>query len=312
MARNTDIGKILFPVHEERVYLAGQSKPVPRFKAIIGTTSKGVKKTFSVVSDEYKLITNQEALQMAKDIHLKLFSGAKADSFEVFNIIAPDTKSFCQIDIIDKNYTLNILKQEVYVPFVRIHNSYNKSRSLKFDIGFCRKLCDNGVIFEKNTVMLRFAHTKQQLNNKDLIKVNVDHLKKLETEFKNLIEKSTEIPLPVEYFVPLAAKVLGRNFNLSEKNPNKLEVNVSKMNDFVQLIQTHSKKYIGGENFGQTAYAFFNVLTDYVSNNNALPAGSINGLQTKCGMWINQVGNLVQKPGFSWEQEIKEYTYLLN
>ncbi len=312
MARNTNVNDILFPVEEQRVYLQGHSKPIPGFKAIIGKTGKAVKKTFSIVSDEYKLITNQDALQMAKDIHLKLFPEANAESFEIFNIIVPDTKSFCQIDIIDKNYKLNIGEQEVYVPFVRIHNSYNKSRSLKFDIGFCRRLCDNGVIFEKSSVMLKFAHTKQQLNNKDLIKVNVDHLQKLATEFKKLTEKSNEIPLPAKYFVPLAAKILGRNFNLSEKNPNKLSANISKMNDFVQLIENHTKKYTVQENFGETAYAFFNVITDYVSNNDQLPAGSINGLQTRCGMWINQIGDLELKPGFNWDEEIKDYTYLLN
>jgi len=37
---------------------------------------------------------------------------------------------------------------------------------------------------------------------------------------------------------------------------------------------------------GETAYAFFNVITDYVSNNDKLQAGAINGLQANCGNWL--------------------------
>lgn len=312
MARNTDIQEMLFPVGEQRIFLQGQKKPVPGFKAIVGDIRKNFTKVFSIVSDDYKLVSNKDALQFAEDIHLKLFPDAKADSFEIFNIIAPDTKSFCQIDIIDKNYTLNIWKKEVYVPFVRIHNSYNKSRSLKFEIGFCRKLCDNGVIFEKSTTQLKFSHTTKDIKKQDLKHVDVSNLKRLETEFIQKTKRSLEIPLPVKYFVPLAAKVLGRQFNLSETNPLKLAANKAKMSEFVLLIKGHTAKYATGQEFGETAYAFFNVLTDYVSNNSKLHAGSINGLQTKCGMWLNQAGALVVNQQFDWDREIKDYKYLLN
>ena len=62
---------------------------------------------------------------------------------------------------------------------------------------------------------------------------------------------------------------------------------------------------------GETAYAFYNVITDFASNNEKLQASAKNGLQTKCGMWINQVGDLVAKQGFKWEEEIKDFEYLL-
>ena len=150
------------------------------------------------------------------------------------------------------------------------------------------------------------------IKSKDLIKVNVSHLKDLETAFIERTKKSLEIPVPLKFFVPLAAKVLGRNFNKSEKDPTKLAASKIKIKDFSNIINSHATKYIATNSFGETAYAFFNVLTDYVSNNPELPAGSINGLQTKCGIWINQIGELVLKPGFDWDEEIKDFTYLLN
>ena len=62
---------------------------------------------------------------------------------------------------------------------------------------------------------------------------------------------------------------------------------------------------------GETAYAFYNVITDYASNSNKLQASAINGLQAKCGMWINEIGELITKHNFKWEDEIKDFTYLM-
>jgi hypothetical protein len=311
MARNTNINEQLFPVWQQPVYLENQSKPIPGFKAIAGNPNAGSQTVFSIVSDNYQLVSNKEALEMGKQIHAKLFPNAQENSFEVFNVIAPASKSFCHIDIIDKNYTLNIWKQEVYVPFVRIHNSYNRSRSLQFDIGFCRKLCDNGMIYEQQAVKLKFAHTKQSISLEGLDKINVEHLKKLERDFIAKTTKSTEIKLPKEYFVPLAAKTLNRNFNIQEKDPVKKRIVAEKIELFTNSIHEYSDRYIHKDQMGETAYAFYNVITHFASNNENLQASAKNGLQTKCGMWINQVGELVEKQGFKWEEEIKDFEYLL-
>jgi len=311
MARNTNIDEQLFPVWQQPVYLEKQPKPIPGFKAIAGNPNGSSQTVFSIVSDNYQLVSNKEALEMGKQIHAKLFPNAQENSFEIFNVIAPASKSFCHIDIIDKNYTLNIWQQEVYVPFVRIHNSYNRSRSLQFDIGFCRKLCDNGMIFEQQAVKLKFAHTKQSISLEGLDKINVEHLKKLGQDFISKTTKSTKIQLPKKYFVPLAAKTLNRTFNFHEQDPVKKRIVAEKIELFTNSIDQYSDRYINKDHMGETAYAFYNVITDFASNNDKLQASAKNGLQTKCGMWINQVGELVEKQGFKWEEEIKDFEYLL-
>lgn len=311
MARNTNIQEQLFPVWQQPVFLENKLKPIPGFKAIAGSPNNGSETVFSIVSDNYQLVSNQEALNMGKQIHRKLFPNAQESSFEVFNIIAPASKSFCHIDIIDKNYTLNIWKQEVYVPFVRIHNSYNRSRSLQFDIGFCRKLCDNGMIFEQDAVTLKFAHTRQSISLEGLDKINVDHLKKLEADFIAKTKSSTEIEVPEKLFVPLAAKTFNRVFNLNHQDEIKKKQVQAKIEQFANSIHSYADQYIRKEQMGETAYSFYNVITHYASNNDQLQASAKNGLQTKCGMWINQIGELVTKQGFSWEEEIKDFEYLL-
>ena len=43
---------------------------------------------------------------------------------------------------------------------MRIINSYNKTACLKYQFGFCRWICQNGMIFESKSVDFVFTHTK--------------------------------------------------------------------------------------------------------------------------------------------------------
>lgn len=311
MARNTNIDEILFPVECKPVYLENHSKPLYGYSALVGKSPTGGETVFSIVSDNYQLITNNEAIEMGKEIHGRLFPGAKSDSFEIFNVIASKTKGSCHIDIIDKNYTLNILAQEVYVPFVRIQNSYNKTMPLKFQLGFCRKLCNNGVIFEANLVSISLAHTKQLLRASKFMNINVDHLKQFENDFIQKTKISTETEIPRKYFLPLAAKVLNRNFDLAEKDKYKQAIIKEKLNEFATAIENYTDKYIRIEKMGENAYAFFNVITDFASNEKHLQARNTNDLQARCGDWLNLLPVEIKKPTFSWENEVGEHIDLI-
>jgi len=312
MSRNTNINEILFPVECKQVYLENQRKQIPGYRAVIGKFKDGSESVFSIVSDNYQLITNEEAYEMGKEIHGRLFPNASSDSFEVFNVISSKTKGSCHIDIIDKNYTLNILKQEVYVPFVRIQNSYNRTMPLKFQIGFCRKICNNGVIFEQNLVDISVAHTKQKIRNSDFMNIDVSHLKQFENDFISKTKISTEIELPRIYFLPLAAKVLNRNFDLQEKDEFKKNLINQKLKEFAFAIEHYSDKYIHTEQMGENAYSFFNVITDYASNTKHLQARNTHELQARCGTWLNLLPSEIIKPNFSWDNEVSEQKELIN
>lgn len=311
MARNTNIDEVLFPVAYMPIYLGKEQEPVKGFRAVTGKLSENTEVIFSIVSDNYKLITNEQALELGKEIHKQLFPKATSDSFEVFNVIAPQTKSYCHIDIIDKNYKLNIWVEEVYVPFVRIQNSYNRTMPLKFQIGFCRKLCDNGVIFEKDLVTISMTHTRQSFRNSKLFNVNVEHLKKYQDDFIKKTKATLGIELPRKYFLPLAAKVLNRNFNLNAEDYKTRKLAEEKLAEFTYLIENYTDKYIRIEKKGENAYTFFNVITDYASNANHLQARYTNDLQTKCGSWLNQIGTKATDKKFSWDEEVKDYAYLI-
>lgn len=204
------------------------------------------------------------------------------------------------------------MKAETYLPFVRIQNSYNRSRILKFDIGFCRKLSDNGVIFEKGVVSVQLSHSKQTFSGLDLKHIDVSQLNKFVDDFKKITNTSTDIELPRKYFLPLAAKVLNRNFKYKEKDEKANAIIQEKLIEFISNIENYTDKYIRQEEMGETAYSFFNVITDYVSNTDTLQAGAINGLQAKCGQWLNMITVENSKPNFSWKEQINGYNELLD
>ena len=312
MSRNTNIKELLFPVKCKPVFLENQSKPISGYRAVTGELENNQEAIFSIVSDNYQLISNQDAIDLAKSIHARLFPNASSASFEIFNIIVPKTKGSCHIDIIDKNYTLNVWAQEVYIPFVRIQNSYNRTLPLKYQIGFCRKLCDNGVIFEQNLVSISMAHTRQSFRNVDLSNIDVSHLKRFEADFIKKTQKSAEIELPRKFFLPLAAKVLNRNFNLNEKDEKKRKLTEQKLNEFAYVIENYTDKYIRAELLGENAYSFFNVITDYASNAEHIQARTKHEMQVKCGTWLNMIGGLVADIKFTWEEEVKAYEYLMS
>lgn len=96
MARNTNINEILFPVECSPIFLESQRNPIKGFKAVTGKFDNSSELIFSIVSDNYQLISNKEAYEMRKEIHGRLFPNATSDSFEVFNVIAPKTASNVQ------------------------------------------------------------------------------------------------------------------------------------------------------------------------------------------------------------------------
>ena len=154
MTRITNIHGLTFPVELRPVYtdpgLNAESKivKVPSSKAVVNARSGAV---LGVVNKNYELITNSEAVELGKKCCAALFGADEAENIRIFKIDAPSTASYCHIDLVHESYRMNLWDEEkqsdVYVPYVRITNSYNTSRALRFDIGFCRKICLNGVIF---------------------------------------------------------------------------------------------------------------------------------------------------------------------
>lgn len=216
-SRKTDLSALLFPVALEPIYLANMVTPIDKFKAVAGFPHDlSYKTVFCVVTDNYELLSNEEAITIAKSVYKRVFKAVDMKTMDVFNLIYPETKSFCHIDFVQKNYEGNVWAEEVYLPFIRVTNSYNRTRKLVFELGFCRKLCDNGVIFEKETITFSYTHTKGILNT-DAIEqqlANDDRMSRLQAEFVAWMKQLKEYPVEDKHLLALCAKIMGVQFNI--------------------------------------------------------------------------------------------------
>jgi len=165
--RITELDALLFPVAQEKLYsLRADSedelRPVEHHSAVV---RRDTGKVLGIVGRHYKLVTHGEAVEMGRRCARELLGAGAQQPLEVFRVDALPDGSLCYVDLVHPSYRMNLLgntaRAETYVPYVRVTNSYNALRALRFDVGFCRTLCANGVIFERETIQFRYSHTRQ-------------------------------------------------------------------------------------------------------------------------------------------------------
>jgi hypothetical protein len=159
MPRLTQIDDILFPVEEHPVFVnvpmkSGERQlPVSDKKAIVNTQNYRV---LGVVSRGYRLVTNNEALNWARQCCGQVFPETKPDEWEVKSSDAPQSGGHCFMDLEHNSasleFSLIVAKNspDAFGPFIRVINSYNGLRALSFDIGYYRKVCTNGLILPES------------------------------------------------------------------------------------------------------------------------------------------------------------------
>lgn len=300
MERNTDLQSLMFPVELRDVYVdvpvgsdsPGRSKQMiihePRHRAVVNTMTNHI---FSVVTDEYKLISNLDAFEIARRIFGQLFHSTNPKEMEVFNIITSEENSYCHIDIIHNTYRVNIWKTEIFIPFIRATNSYNRHKTLGFDIGFVRKLCSNGIIFEGKTVKLRYLHSGRGVINYDNIVADVNQLHNLEELFKQYMDKIKEKMISRNIAFATMQSVLQLKFDVQHKNPKIAQKNQERLENFVNDFDRIYDSY--KQDYGESAYTLFNTMTEYcreprkgIINNNQIDA-----MQKRSGVWLKSIGN---------------------
>lgn len=313
--RSTDLTKVIFPValrdiHFEEPLDEGTLKvPIKDWKAVVDVEHR---RTFCVVSGDYRLVTNKEALEFGVKAFEQLFQSIKPVEFEIFNVITPSTRSFCHIDLIHKTYNVKVWQQEEYLPYVRVTNSYNRSKALNFDLGFVRKLCSNGVIFEKEAIEFKFHHTRALIGKEIDFSAQHDKLKKIEARFKTYTEKLAHAEVPGQLALPLMCKALNLHFDINSDNVKKKQPAEKQLGEFTQTALALISKY--QKQLGDNAYAVFNAATEYAStpgeNNRRVPM--INSLQRRAGNWVEDFTQALDKNDFDIERDTVEQQAYFN
>jgi hypothetical protein len=189
--RLSQLKDVLFPVEEHPVFVglkdeSGERRlKVPDRKAIVnGVTFK----VLGIVGREYRLVTNEQALEWAYECCHSAFPDTTAAEWDVNATDGPATGGYCQIDLVHRTAKLDFgdvrpgKRPDAFGPFIRVTNSYNALRALAFDIGFHRKVCRNGLIAPETIVRFKFPHQRRTLTAGIRFEVARERLATLQAE----------------------------------------------------------------------------------------------------------------------------------
>ncbi|WP_281826185.1 DUF932 domain-containing protein [Jannaschia rubra] len=301
-----DIAEAFFPVELRPVYVdrldnSNDYRKLDRHFAVLDL-ERG--HAFAVVTDDYKLITNQEAYGMAADAMKKVFEATKLEDLACLNITMPKSRSFCHIDLIHRNAEFSPWEEDKWSAFLRITNSYNRTRRLRFELGFCRWICLNGMIFGARSIEFSYAHTRRGMDQVHRFSDNIGDIRKLEAQLVEQLHQLKRFYVPKERMIGLFCRVFDLRVDGDAiKNRQRL----SQLREIKQQVSELSDRYF--DEMGPHGYAALNVLTDYATRPKGVisPEASINGLQQKASDWMQDFISAISKSSFSFDEYVAEY-----
>lgn len=305
--RKTDLKEVLFPVELAPIYIPSRKPPqapptmqhVAEFSAVLDVESRRV---FSVVTQDYRLVTNWEAITMGQECLRTVFAGIKSDSMKVYDIKMPKTRSYCHVDFIHEGVVFRPWPSDEWFPFLRVTNSYNKTMPLRFDLGFCRGACSNGIIFKKQSITFKFVHSKGSIGKTVVFQVPTE-LQQLQTQFIDQLYGLQRYHVPRRYMLALLCRALEIKFDLSKVSSRRR----TNLLDFRQHVQDLTRIYFN--EMGENAYAALNVISDFATRPRLFISaeGAIDRLQKRSGDWILDFAESISAGKFEWSHYLGEY-----
>ena len=247
----------------------------------------GRPEVFAVVTSNYQLVTNERACELGRTAFSLIFGEDAAEGLRPFNVLMPRTRSWVQVDYTADHLGFALGAEDRWLPFLRVTNSYNRTKALHFTVGVCRWICTNGMIFGDQSLTLRNTHqggadldamlqhaftagagrldlaaVKNRLGNLKTHQVSRDHL--------------------------LAGTLEALDIQVPESIPES-RLHAHGWKDLGPHLSALCERY--ANDLGENAYALLNAASDYASDVEAprMNATLVNSYQAKCGQWAAQL-----------------------
>ena len=274
---------------------------VPGKKALLHATSSVV---LGVVSQHYRVVPNREAIDLGLRVCQRAFPGVSPVEWEVTRAAAPRTLSYASVDLNHRTHVLNLLGMggsgdDPYTPFVRVTNSFNGSRALRFDFGFMRAHCRNGVIFEKDVATVKVSHGVRELAQLDIQGATINLKGKWE-QFAGFVAKVRALDLSIEDSQRVVFALL-RMPKIDSDSQNWRREDEEVLRHDVRGRLAGYRDELGGN-----AYAVFNVVTDLAARPPDLRIFNKerSTLEERAGRWLRRIAADSAKRDFNWNTHI--------
>ena len=301
MKLQTSVHDLLFDVDQVPIEAVVGSNGSTRRISIPGKKALVNKLTglvLGVVSRDYRVVTNQEAVNLARDVCEKAFPGLSSVEWEAKRASAPRTLSYAFIDLMHKTHVLNywdseIKKNDPFTPFLRVTNSFNGARALRFDIGFMRKHCSNGVIFEEEVATIKASHSKEALAQLK-IEITSRSLPQMWDEFSKFLTSVRSISMDTDQSNLTLKTVL----HLPDPKPDDKPARKEALNALTADFSTRLTGY--RQELGENAYAVFNTLTDIAARPPEIACfqQTRDTIERRSGRWLKDLARHSWTTGF--------------
>ena len=301
MKREISVQDLLFDVDQvpvEAVIASDQSIrriAIPGKKALVNKQTGHV---LGVVSRDYRVVTNQEAVNMARDVCGHAFPGLSTVEWEAKRAAAPRTLSYAFIDLVHRTHVLNYYdigagKNDPFTPFLRVTNSFNGARALRFDIGFMRKHCSNGVIFEEEVATIKASHSTEALA-KLKIEITSRSLPQMWSDFSKFLTSVRSIGMDTDQSTLALNAVLRLAPAKADDKPVRKDGLKVLSEDFSSRLEIYQKE------LGPNAYAVFNTLTDIAARppESAYFQKDRDTIEKRSGRWLKKLACAIQTTDF--------------
>jgi hypothetical protein len=285
----TGLNSVLFPIREVKVYAEtepGNPSPIPGKKALINDNTGRV---LSVVSERYQVLHNWTALDLAWKCCIAAFPNTATKNWQVYSVEAPMTGGHCHIDLKHEkeisgyDWSFSNKDQDMFEPFIRVSNSYNRTRVFAIRFGLVRWACTNGLVDWHSSITIRVAHDVKKMERSIEAQINEAKFRKVFCDFRDLIARLRRAQVPEARFRPLMLSVL--QIRKPSLMPESREKDWKCLGAHLDRVSTRYANEMGA-----TGYALMNAITDVASHP---PVNFIrrerDGLQRLVSVWLAEI-----------------------
>lgn len=311
MSRMTTLNAAMFRVNvvpAAAVIETASGTRLIRARTVRAVVDADEDRVLGVVGDGYRLVTNEQALDWARRCGQAVFPQTSPSDWSVFSVDGPSSGSYCRIDVAHRQTVLNFAGQtpgvprDAFGPFIRVTNSYNGQRALRFDIGLLRWICTNGMIFADHVVTFRFTHSKVVLAQPPEFMVNQPKLSSWLNGFEANLATLQERKLTPAVILDLVLGVLRL------RPPSGPDAPAYLVREW-EAIQSHLQGLVSRytSEVGENAYAAFNVMTDFATRpkGRGSYAREVHTLQRRVGAWFPEFCGRSRLPDFRMDEYLK-------
>ncbi len=285
---NPHVEDAFFDVKKVPLFFCDRQGKGRQVSGVYGVYDSQRDSVISVVSSRYQLVSNFEAYRSAQGIVDRVFHDTKLDDMQFFNLTMPKTRSFMHLDLVKPNSGIEPFKNDPWTAFLRITNSYNHCFCLTYEIGFCRYICMNGMIFGSQSVKITFVHGREGRADFENLPEKLKGIHEIESSFCTKLNHLRSMHVSRDFMEAVFFMVFPfpSRKKYDELTPSQLK-NLSDRKNFVQgLIQNYA------DAMGYNGYAMLNILTDFASYPTSGEGGGHHlrgGYQRRVGDWMHKL-----------------------